>query len=83
MYWDPSGRFFVSCFMRDDKRTSDEASFRIFNMAGDLIFLKRLPSLGAFLWRPRIRKVLNNEELGSLDKNMPSITKRLQQSYKQ
>lgn len=46
MTWDPSGRYFASCLMKDEKKaTADEASFRIFNMSGELIFLKRLPSL--------------------------------------
>ncbi len=84
MFWDPSGRYLASCLMKDEKqRISDEASFRIFTMVGDLVFLKRLPSLTKFQWRARPHKLLTGEEMVGLEKQMPEITKRLQASYKQ
>lgn len=72
MSWDSSGRFVASCFQKKEKQTSsqDDTSIRIYNLGGELVFSKRMPGLKKFKWRPRITKILTNDETNKIAKDM-------------
>ena len=73
LVWDPSGRFLVSCTIRDildpSTRTLDDG-YHLYSFQGVQIATVRKERLHQFQWRPRPKNLLTKEEKKNIVKNL-------------
>ena len=74
LYWDPSGRYIVSCTITDLRNAGAKAhfddGFNLYSFQGTLISQVKHPKLYQFMWRPRPRDLLSAEEKKKVIKNL-------------
>mmetsp|Transcript_20849 Transcript_20849/g.35345 ORF Transcript_20849/g.35345 Transcript_20849/m.35345 type:complete len:781 (+) Transcript_20849:34-2376(+) len=87
LYWDPSGRFLVSCTITDLRNAGAKANFEdgfnVYTFQGKLLVRVKKEKLYQFTWRPRPRDLLTADEKKKVVKNLRKYEKMFEREDRQ
>ncbi|TMS34910.1 hypothetical protein L596_002408 [Steinernema carpocapsae] len=80
-YWDPTGRYFVSCIVATNRSTVD-CGYRLYTFQGRELFRKNLDRMTQFKWRPRPPVKLSDAKVKEIRKNMKTTSQKFEEEDK-